>query len=136
MVRPKREGDWVPITARLDPDASRRLRVAAARRGTTQGRILDELILAYLPAADPLPEPTRMVRKRDDSVPITVQALKREMASLGISQTALADSLGLNQKSVNEWFLRDRVPQQRVPAIRRALEELRKAGATRKKRTP
>jgi len=121
MVRPKREGEWAPITARLSVDAARRLRVAAARRGTTQGRILDELILAALPPADPLP--IMDSAKRSDA--LTIELLKSEMQRLSLSQSALARGLDVTSKSVSEWFERGRIPEQRQDAIRR---ELAKAG--------
>lgn len=123
MVRPRRGSEWVPITARLDPDASRRLRVAAARQGTTQGRILDALILTHLPP-DPLPD--RAAPARTERRPMTARELREEMDRLGITQTALAQWLGITQKAVSEWFERDRIPPQRMETVARFLTEARK----------
>jgi hypothetical protein len=98
--------------------------VAAARQGTTQGRILDALILTHLPP-DPLPDravPTRAVRP-----PLTASELRQEMDRLGITQTALALHLGITQKAVSEWFERDRVPPQRVGTVAKFIAEARKA---------
>lgn len=116
MARPKREDDWSPITARLSVDAGRRLRVAAARRGTTPGRILDELILAALPPADPLP---RTAVKAAD--PVTIEWLKDQMAHTGRNQSDLARALSVNPKSVSDWFTHGRVPAQRWRALRRLM---------------
>ena len=121
------------VTLRLAVAACR-LRVAAARRGTTQGRILDELILANLPPADPLPTPD--VRRAGQTEPFTPETLKQEMARYGVSQAALAAALGLNQKSVNEWFLRGRIPQQRQAEIRRALADYRTGKGIGRKSAP
>lgn len=123
MVRPKRDGDWVPITARLDPDAARRLRVAAARRGTTQGRLLDELILAHLPPAEPLPAPAP--RPKAASGVLTAEGLRREMARLRLTQTELAKRLLITQKAVSEWFERGRIPAQRVESVEKILAAVR-----------
>lgn len=125
MVRPRRDGDWVPITARLDPDAARRLRVAAARRGTTQGRLLDELILAHLPPADPLPSPAP--RPKVESSVLTAEGLRREMARLGLTQAFIAARLMITQKAVSEWFERGRIPAQRVEAVEKILASARTA---------
>lgn len=124
MVRPKRGDDWVPLTVRLHPDAARRLRVAAARRGITQGRLLDEILLATLPPADPLPIPVRR-RPESEPPPLTADGLWREMARLGITQAALAAHLGINQKSVSEWGKRGAIPRQRHEAIQRFLVDAR-----------
>ena len=124
MVRPKRGDDWVPLTVRLAPDAARRLRVAAARRGITQGRLLDEILLAHLPPADPLPSPE--ARRHPDGEPLTAEGLRREMGRLGLTQAALAEVLKIGQKSVSEWFSRGRIPLQRHETIRKILVEARK----------
>lgn len=115
-MRPKRGDDWVPLTVRLEPDAARRLRVAAARRGITQGRLLDEILLATLPPADPLPAPVRQ-RLEGEPPPLTAAILRREMARLGITQAALAIHLGITQKSISEWFEKNRIPAQRIDAV-------------------
>lgn len=124
MVRPKRGDDWVPLTVRLHPDAARRLRVAAARRGITQGRLLDEILLAHLPPADPLPAPAVRPR-REEPPPLTADGLRREMTRLGITQSALAQALAINQTSVSDWIRRGAVPLKRHEAIRRFLATAR-----------
>ena len=119
MARPRRESDWAPITARLSVDAARRLRVAAARRGTTQGKILDELILRALPPADPLPSPPPMTSLSG----LTIEALRRGMERQGFNQSDVARALGITPKAVSEWFERGQVPPQRWPALRRLLDK-------------
>ncbi len=117
MARPRRESEWAPITARLSVDAARRLRVAAAIRGTTQGRILDELILRELPPAEPLP----IHRSTAGLKEITIELLRKEMDRVGMNQSELARSIGISPKAVSEWFERDRVPDQRWSELRRIL---------------
>jgi len=122
MTRPKRDGDWVPLTARLDANAGRRLRVAAAKRGTTQGRILDELIFANLPPVDlELPN-----RKHSGEQEISADWLRQEMGRIGLTQAALAAAFGITPKSVSEWFERGHVPPQRIEGVRKALAAARK----------
>lgn len=124
MARPKRSGDWVPVTARVDAETARRLRVAAAKRGTTMGRIMDELVLAHLP---PIEDPTP-TRAKTPSRPATytIERLKADMDRLGINQSALGRALGVTARAISEWFERGQVPAQRQQAIAKALAELRK----------
>lgn len=121
MARPRRESEWAPITARLSVDAARRLRVAAARRGTTQGQILDELILAALPPADPLPPP----RFVSEPAGMTIETLRKDMERVGLNQSDLARALDITPKAVSEWFQRGKVPPQRWPDLRRLLAKHR-----------
>lgn len=123
MARPKRESDWSPITARLSVDSGRRLRVAAARAGTTPGVILDRLIQAGLPPADPLPASAGTGTQPE---PVTVEWLQAGMERLGLSQAALARAAKVNPKSVNDWFARGRVPVARWPVLRRLLSARQK----------
>ena len=119
MARPKREGDFSQLTVRLSVDSGRRLRVAAARRGTTPGRILDELILAALPPADPLPPSA--AADRDAAEPLTIEWLRERMTSKGLNQSDLARALTLNPKSISDWFIQGRIPTQRWRVLRRLL---------------
>lgn len=120
MARPKRIGEWAPLTVRLSVDAARRLRVAAAHRDTTPGRILDDLIFAALPPV----EPKTAMAPAHRSAPLTAESLQRKMVRLGLSQSALARALGITPKSVHEWFERGRIPAQRQDAIQRELERV------------
>jgi transposase-like protein len=55
----------------------------------------------------------------------TPQALKAELARLGLSEARLAGLIGINQKSVNKWC-RTAIPddrQEQVTAVLRAYEE-------------
>ena len=117
MARPRRESEWAPITARLSVDAARRLRVAAARRGTTSGKILDELILAGLPPADPLPPP----RPTHPPAAMTIETLHQGMGRLGLTQSDVARALAITPKAVSEWFERGKVPAQRWGDLRHLL---------------
>lgn len=117
MARPRRESEWAPITARLLVDAARRLRVAAARRGTTQGQILDELILGGLPPADPLPPPHPVPAPAG----MTIETLRRGMERLGLNQSDVARALEISPKAVSEWFERGKVPTQRWRDLRHLL---------------
>ena len=119
MARPRRESEWAPITARLSVDAARRLRVAAARRGTTQGKILDELILGSLPPADPLPMPPTSMPGNPTAM--TIDELRQGMDHRGLNQSKLAERLSITPKAVSEWFERGTIPPQRIPALRRIL---------------
>lgn len=130
VARPKRETEWAPLTARLDLDASRRLKVAAAKRGMTQGRILDELILANLPPVDPAPAPKRGVAHPERGG-VTAEWLRAEMHRLGVSQASLAEALTITQKSISEWFARGAVPTARHGGIRAHLAAVRQAKAKR-----
>jgi plasmid stability protein len=105
----------VPLTVRLDPDAARRLRVAAARRGITQGRLLDEILVAALPPADPMPTPASPARTVRPT--LTAKGLRQELTRLGLTQAALAVHLRISAKAVSEWFERDRIPVQRMDAV-------------------
>ena len=105
----------MPLTVRLDPDAARRLRVAAARRGITQGRMLDEILIANLPPADPMP--ATAPQGKPERPALTAKGLKKELTRLGITQAALAAHLRISAKAVSEWFERDRIPVQRMGAV-------------------
>ena len=115
----------MPLTVRLDPDAARRLRVAAARRGITQGRLLDEILLANLAPADPMPAAAPQGKPGPPA--LTAKVLKKELVRLGITQAALATHLGISPKAVSEWFERDRIPVQRVGAVKEFLSASEKA---------
>ncbi|MBS0174483.1 MAG: helix-turn-helix transcriptional regulator [Nitrospira sp.] len=124
MARPKRDGDWVPLTARVDAESARRLRVAAATRGTTAGRILDELILGNLPAVAggrPVARESRPPR-----VAASIERLRTEMDRLGLSQSDLARGLGISPRAVSGWFQLGAVPAQRHQAIAAFLANQRK----------
>jgi len=122
MGRPRRDEEWVPITARISADAGRRLRVAAARAEINQGHILQMLILKHLPAV----EPFELSSISDTGEEITTEWLKGEMKRVGLSQSALATELGILPKSVSEWFERNRVPVRRYKEIRKAIAKARK----------
>ena len=123
MARPRRESEWAPITARLSVDAARRLRVAAARRGTTQGKILDELILGGLPPADPLLPPHSV----HAPMGMTIDILRQGMERLGLNQSDVARTLEITPKAVSEWFERGKVPAQRWRDLRHLLAKSSKS---------
>lgn len=125
MARPKRQEDWIPITARVSTDSARRLRVNAARRGIPPGQVLDEIIQASLPP-DPIPMPPGKVpRLRKTPEPWTVDGLATEMEKLGLSQAALSRELKLSQKAVNAWFLRGQIPPLRQAELHRVMSRLK-----------
>lgn len=117
MARPRRQSDWAPITARLSVDAARRLRVAAARMGTSPGKILDDLILKNLPDADPLPKASE-ASSRPAGV-FTISDLEAGMRRCGMNQSDVARGLGISPKAVSEWLERQKVPAQRWDTLRR-----------------
>lgn len=123
MARPKRDGDWVPVTARLDVEAAKRLRVAAATQGTTAGRILDELILSHLPSVTSGGRP--MKPARPSGSPLTIDRLRTEMDHLQINQTDLGRAVGVTPRAVSEWFERGKVPPGRQAAVAKALAAFR-----------
>jgi hypothetical protein len=98
--------------------------VAAARRGITQGRLLDEILLAALPPADPMPAPASPARAERHA--LTASGLKKELTRLGITQAALASHLKISPKAVSEWFERGRVPVQRMESVMGFLSDARK----------
>lgn len=125
MARPKRQEEWIPVTARVSTDSARRLRVSAARRGIPPGQVLDELIQAGLPP-DPITKsfthPSRPRRVLDSW---TTERLALEMEHLGLSQAGLSRELGISQKAVNAWFLRGQIPPLRQADLHRTLARLR-----------
>ena len=127
MVRPRRETEWAPLTARLSVDAARRLRVASARMDLTQGQVLDYLILEHLPPATPLPRPTAQAKVTEGPEPVTVARLREGMHRTGLTQSDLARALAITPKSVNEWLERGKVPVQRWPALRQILSKAKKS---------
>ena len=58
-----------PITARVSPEAARRLRVAAALENLSTGQLLDRLLLTHLPpikemlSESPSPPPAQTSKK-------------------------------------------------------------------------
>lgn len=127
MARPKRQGDWVPVTTRMDAGAAKRLRVAAAKRGITMGRLLDELVLAHLPPVDAAAPRKRAAPEPTSTSTYSVETLRREMKRHGLNQSDLARSLGISPRAVSEWFERGSVPDQRQAAIRRVFMEAERA---------
>lgn len=119
MARPKRDDEWVPVTVRMAASAALRLRVAAAKRGVNQGRILDELVLANLPAVEGAPG-------KKASAPWTIERLERELDACGANQSTLAREIGISSRAVNEWFSRGRIPAERQEAVQKAIQALRK----------
>ena len=66
-----------------------------------------------------------MPQIEDVKLSAIAQALKAELARLGLSESRLAGLIGINQKSVNKWC-RTAIPddrQEQVTAILRAYEE-------------
>jgi hypothetical protein len=54
---------------------------------------------------------------------MTAKGLKKELLRLGITQAALAGHLRISPKAVSEWFERDRIPVQRIGAVKGFLSD-------------
>lgn len=119
MARPKREDEWVPVTVRMAASAALRLRVAAAKRGVNQGRILDELVLANLPPVEGAHGPKPLT-------PWTIERLQRELDVREASKPTLAKELGISLRAVNDWFARGRIPAERQEAVQKVIQSLRR----------
>lgn len=130
MARPKREGDWIPVTTRMDADAARRLRVAAAKRGINMGTLLDELVFEHLPSVEP-----EKVGSRQAEPTVTVwdiARLGREMESSGISQSDLGRAIGIRPRAISDWFERRKIPPARQQEVQKVIADIRAA----KKKAP
>lgn len=123
MARPKREGEWVPVTTRMDADAARRLRVAAAKRGVNMGNLLDELVFENLPAVDP--EPAAGRRPGSQEKPWDITRLGREMEKSGISQSELARGIGIRPRAISDWFERGKIPSARQGEVQMVIARIR-----------
>lgn len=122
MPRPKRPQLLYTLTVRIDAECAHALRMEAARRPTTQGRLLEELILAHYqvaasPAAGPDLTPQSSGSKEPHirpSTPEELDALKARMDRAHISYAAIGREFNITGDAVREWFGRGRnIPQAR-----------------------
>lgn len=111
------------MTARMDADAARRLRVAAAKRGIYMGALLDELVFENLPPVEPELEGVGPAKARVRAWDI--DRLGQEMARSGISQSDVARELDITPRAVSEWFERGKVPTARQREIQEAIRRIR-----------